>query len=63
MRVFTVFPVALLFLLAGPLLAGDSPQEQRHELMEDVGGAAKAVVSHVGLPEAHGQRAAPGGAG
>jgi cytochrome c556 len=43
MRVFTVFPVALLFIFAGPLLAGDSPQEQRHELMEDVGGAAKAV--------------------
>jgi cytochrome c556 len=30
-------------MFAGPLLAGDSPQEQRHELMEDVGGAAKAV--------------------
>ena len=37
--------VASLFLLlpAAPLFAGDTPQEARHELMEDVGGAAKNI--------------------
>jgi cytochrome c556 len=37
--------VASLFLLlpALPAVAGDSPQEQRHELMEDVGGGAKKI--------------------
>lgn len=37
--------LASLFLLlpALPVLAGDSPQEKRHELMEDVGGAAKKI--------------------
>ena len=37
--------VATLFLLvfALPVAAGDSPQEARHELMEDVGGAAKKI--------------------
>jgi cytochrome c556 len=37
--------IASLFLLmpAAPLVAGDSPQEARHELMEDVGGAAKKI--------------------
>ena len=36
---------ASLFLLlpALPVLAGDSPQEARHESMEDVGGAAKKI--------------------
>ncbi|MBT8039367.1 MAG: cytochrome c [Xanthomonadales bacterium] len=33
----------LLILPALPALAGDSPQEQRQELMEDVGGAAKKI--------------------
>ena len=36
--VLAVFPVAVA-------LAGDSPQEARHELMEDVGGAAKTIGS------------------
>ena len=37
--------IACLFLLlpAAPVLAGDSPQEARHEMMEDVGGAAKKI--------------------
>ena len=37
--------IASLFLVLPvlPALAGDSPQEQRHELMEDVGGAAKKI--------------------
>ena len=36
--------VAIVLTLSLPLaLAGDSPQEQRHELMEDVGGAAKTI--------------------
>lgn len=32
-----------LVLPLGAALAGDSPQEQRHELMEDVGGGAKTI--------------------
>lgn len=43
MRVVTVFLVVLSFTFGGPLLAGGTPQEQRHEVMEDVGGAAKAI--------------------
>lgn len=37
--------IASLFLLvpAMPAMAGDSPQEARHEMMEDVGGAAKKI--------------------
>ena len=41
----TVAACLLLLLPALPALAGDSPQEQRHELMEDVGGAAKKIGS------------------
>jgi len=33
----------LLFVTAGLAVAGDSPQEQRHELMEDTGGGAKTI--------------------
>ena len=42
-QVTKFFVVLLLFVAALPALAGDSPQEQRHELMEHVGDAAKAV--------------------
>lgn len=35
--------LSLLCALAGTALAGDSPQERRHELMESVGDAAKPV--------------------
>lgn len=37
--------VTCFFLLvtALPVMAGDSPQEQRHELMEGVGGGAKTI--------------------
>lgn len=37
--------ISCLFLLTFslPALAGDSPQEARHELMEDVGGGAKKI--------------------
>ena len=40
----TVLTAALFLLLpAAPVFAGDSPQETRHDLMEDVGGAAKNI--------------------
>jgi len=39
----TIMVVPALILSAQLALAGDSPQEQRHELMEDVGGAAKTI--------------------
>ena len=35
--------VSLLLVAAWPVLAGESPQEQRHELMEEVGDAAKPI--------------------
>ena len=39
-----LFPtLALAVIPAAVALAGDSPQEARHELMEDVGGAAKTI--------------------
>lgn len=38
-----LFVALLLFIAALPAWAGDSPQEQRHEVMEHVGDAAKAV--------------------
>lgn len=38
-----LFAAVLLVVAALPVLAGDSPQEQRHEVMENVGKAAKAV--------------------
>jgi len=40
---FTLSILPLPLLLASLALAGESPQEQRHELMEDVGGAAKTI--------------------
>ena len=42
-RAIKLFVVFVVFIAAWPALAGDSPQEQRHELMEHVGDAAKAV--------------------
>jgi cytochrome c556 len=41
----TRLTIACLFLLvfATPALAGESPQEVRHEAMEEVGGAAKKI--------------------
>ncbi len=41
----SITTLCCLFLLfsALPALAGDSPQELRHEMMEDVGGAAKKI--------------------
>ena len=42
-QVTKFFAVLILIVAALPALAGDSPQEQRHELMEHVGDAAKAV--------------------
>ena len=39
-----LFPtLALAVIPAAVALAGDSPQEARHELMEEVGGAAKTI--------------------
>ncbi len=38
-----IMVASTLALSAQLALAGDSPQEQRHELMEDVGGAAKTI--------------------
>jgi len=39
-----LFPtLALAVIPAAVALAGDSPQEARHELIEDVGGAAKTI--------------------
>ena len=39
-----LFPtLALAVIPAAVALAGDSPQEARHDLMEDVGGAAKTI--------------------
>jgi cytochrome c556 len=42
-RVTKLSVVSLLLIAAWPALAGDSPQEQRHELMEHVGDAAKPI--------------------
>ena len=42
-RTKAIISALLLVIPALPVLAGDSPQEQRHELMEDVGGAAKKI--------------------
>lgn len=39
---FLVIPSVLL-AVSQASMAGDSPQEQRHELMEDVGGGAKTI--------------------
>lgn len=35
--------LVLVFFPAAVAMAGDTPQERRHELMEDVGGAAKTI--------------------
>ncbi|MEE4294259.1 MAG: cytochrome c [Xanthomonadales bacterium] len=42
-RFFVVLATAALMIPAASLMAGDSPQELRHELMEDVGGGAKTI--------------------
>ena len=42
-RMTKLFIVPFLFAAAWPALAGESPQEQRHELMEGVGDAAKPI--------------------
>jgi cytochrome c556 len=42
-RVTQLFVVALLLTVGVPALAGETPQEQRHELMESVGDGAKSV--------------------
>lgn len=42
-RTIRVFAAALAALALQSALAGDSPQEQRHELMEDVGAGAKTI--------------------
>jgi cytochrome c556 len=42
-RYTTIIASLFLPLAASVALAGDAPQEQRHELMEDVGGAAKPI--------------------
>ena len=42
-RVTQLFVLALLLAAGLPALAGETPQEQRHELMEQVGDAAKSV--------------------
>ena len=44
MSLIRILAASLFFLIfALPVMAGDSPQEARHELMEDVGGAAKNI--------------------
>lgn len=42
-RIFLMFAAVLLACSAVPTWAEDAPQEVRHELMEDVGGAAKSI--------------------
>jgi cytochrome c556 len=42
-QVTNLFVLSILLVFALPAVAGDSPQEQRHELMEHNGDAAKAV--------------------
>ena len=42
-RKLAYFSSFVLILVSTAALAGGTPQEQRHELMEDVGGAAKNV--------------------
>lgn len=42
-RTLAIFSSFLLFFVCALAVAGDTPQEQRHELMEDVGGAAKKI--------------------
>ena len=42
-RLTKLFIVPFMLVAAWPALAGESPQEQRHELMEKVGDAAKPV--------------------
>jgi len=43
LRKFLLAPLALTLLPVAVALAADTPQEARHELMEDVGGAAKTI--------------------
>ena len=42
-RIFMMFAAVLLAAAAIPAWAEEAPQEVRHELMEDVGGAAKSI--------------------
>jgi cytochrome c556 len=42
-RNLLICAAAVLLLPTGPAVAGDTPQEARHEVMEDVGGAAKPI--------------------
>ena len=42
-RISLLFIACFLLFPAALAMAGDSPQEQRHELMEDVGGGAKNI--------------------
>ena len=43
LRKYLLPAIALAIVPAAIALAGDSPQEARHELMEDVGSAAKTI--------------------
>jgi len=43
MRKILLVPLFSMLVPVAAALAGDSPQEARHELMEDVGGAAKTI--------------------
>ena len=42
-RIFMMFATVLLAFAVVPAWAEEAPQEVRHELMEDVGGAAKSI--------------------